>query len=907
MAINLQYSFPDVPLSITNPYVQYSNAIDTEGPLPFLKFIKTVTGTYEPEGLQAYYTHYLQVWNETKNNSAADSRQIIVDRYVEFLKDISIDYTTQSEKKFLENIDFQDPLDLEVAVSFYARKIRDIALYYSKKRDDAKFELTRKKLKGSNLGATRKIRELSLDYLSNRQLNKLEFDIEQIKSSLEIEIDELFDVTSTYFNQTPTTRYDFQTRDYDRDIFLLDDASIIDDIFAGVSQELRTLREASDLIENKRSQTKKFIGSDFYYLSTGPIVDSVVQFVTGAAFTADDPIRNLQNRDYPTLATIDRGNLQTKRDVGYFRPNKFSIVCIDTKSNSYSVNTAALKENTIYYFPDPELYGSAVDALTFIVDDTKFRNNISTGNAQGQPITGPGDTSYYGYASLIPPSPYLDHDLNAIFDNGYVHDQKRDIYGNTYGLVKPSNFQQNVNAVSTNVIKDLQLNGHTFYDTEFNEGFNFDYTTPLSAGDTETIRSGIQSYTNSFTTASLSAYYLSFRYFQPYEELILPRLSNTTFSVRDGAYFSFSLNERLPDPKSSDLSAYPGTDLFYYNSLYEGGINSVEPLQRALFDAAAPTLSANFTANIGLSANPQVVQVDCGLFSTSFDLTVTLNQQSPAYIDTTTNETMFSVVSSIVDPLHIRSQLAGNVFIKNVATNTVETLSDTLYYLESKYAPTVYNQLSSIVAFDLIYDTMFIQTPNYLVIDKVNYVDTRFVSPATFNNVITYNVNKFNKLSNRFKVGDNIFFYTLQLLDNSLSATPSAIVYPEIYKFSYSLHTSEKIFPKSQSQLIALSALFTSNTGNVLYIESASPVLTHNSTNNLFNISYLLKDNNQLPSLYTFDFDYATADVVFLSGSNYAFASDNQTFIPTSSSSLSSFSFALSSSAINVSSGELTL
>lgn len=913
MAINLQYSFPDVPLSITNPFVNTANALDTEGPLPFLTFIKTVSGSYEPEGLQAYYTHYLQLWNTTKQNSSADSRQIIVDRYSEFLKDISIDYTTLAERKFLSNMDFTDPHDLEVAVSFYARKLRDIALYYNKKRDDAKFELTRKKLRGSNLGVTRKIYELTLDYLSNRQDNKLEYSIESIKDSLEIEIGELFDTTSTYFNQEPNeTVYDFQSRDFNVDVFLFDDNTVLNSIFSNLSDELRSLQETGALLDTKRALTQKYIGSNYFYLSAGVKLlssDTHVQFITGAAFTSDNPILNFQNRDYPTIASTVRGNLADKRQVGFFRPNKFSIVCVDTKNNSYTINKDALAENTLYYFPDPEVYGNALDVITFVVDDTRCKNNISTGNAQNQPVTGPGDTSYYGYTSLIQPSPGLDHDFNYIFDQGYVHDQKHDIYGNTFGLVKNNgNFRRNVETIEKQYIKDLQLNGHTFYDTQFNEGFSFNYATALSSTTSETVRSGISSFTNSFSGNALSAYYLSFRYFSPYEDLIAPQLDTTTYEVKDNAYFTYSLDEFLPDPQSSDLSAFPGSNLFYYTELLECGLNSIVPLQRALLDSSVPTITANFTANIGLSANPNVAQIDCGMFTTPFDLNITLNTKTPAYIDEVTNSTIYNVVSTIAQPMKLRDDLLGKVFVKNYATGIVIPIEQALPYMQAKYTSAVYAQLTgSVLNFDLAYDTYFIQTPNYLVIDKISYKDNEFVTPATFNNVIELGENKFSVVSNRFKTNDGIYYYTLNLLENSLSATTNAIVYPEIYRFSYSLHSNEKIFPRTSAELLALSALFATNGGAVKFVEAASPVITFNSTNNLFNISYLLKDNNQLPCLYSYDFDYTGADVAFLSGSNYAATNDNNTFLFANTSTLSTFSFALSSAATHTQNNELIL
>ena len=118
MSSTLQYGYPEVPKSITNPNVSESNALDVNSPMSFLLFIKTVTISFEPEILQTYYNEYLKRWNSKKKNSSVVNSNVIVEKYKEFIKDVNLKYTTLEEKEFLSKIDFNDPLDLDTVLIY---------------------------------------------------------------------------------------------------------------------------------------------------------------------------------------------------------------------------------------------------------------------------------------------------------------------------------------------------------------------------------------------------------------------------------------------------------------------------------------------------------------------------------------------------------------------------------------------------------------------------------------------------------------------------------------------------------------------------------------------------------------------------------------------------------------------
>lgn len=873
MALSLQLGYPDVPKSITNSSVAKKDALDVSAPMSFLVFIKTISVSFEPDILQNYYNEYLKRWNEIKNNTTSNNEQIIIDRYRNFIEDISLNYSTLEEKKFLSQIDFNDPYDLEAVIPFYSRKLKEIALYYNNKREQTKFEITRKKIKGSNTGLQKSIIDFTINYLENKQDNKLFYDISIIKPILEVEIEELYDVYPEYFNQDPNPLiYDDKDLDYGEDIFLKSNSELIATIFSGVSDTLKQLKEVDSLFDNKRKLTEKYISTDFYYLSTG---STVTDFLSGKLFEAVDPSANFLNIDYPTTASTLRNQFKTPRQVGFFRPHKTSIVLIDGKNLSYSFDFSQLQPNSLYYFPDPKIHSSTDDIITFIVDDEFFKRNFSSGNAKNQPIYQSDNVSYYGYTSQydINKTP----NLNGLFDLGYIHDLKHDIYNNIFGLFKDnSNFKQNIQNIDTKIIKNLQLNGHTFYDDLYDEGFSFDYSVFDDTTYTETIRSGLSSFTNGFAGITATPLTLFFRYFSPYEELIAPTedILSTEFIIRDGAFFVKQTGEAYDDPISSDLNAFPGSGVYYFTDLLEAGLHTGTPLQRALLDATQPTLTADFTqTNRALTT-----EYNGGEFTTEFNFDFSFDSPQYPFSNTVFENTEYSSLSTNDESLFDREDLYGKIYVKNSVTKNTSTFLDALPYITNKFPSTVISELSgSVLNFDLVNDVFFIETPSYLVIDKILFDNNQFLNPKTSNVIIEGNQTLYNKISKRFKIKNEAYYCVMKTLTPTIS-TNNFVLYPEIYKVDLFNFTNELIFPESIADVTSNTAFFTISGEDVRYLECDQPIMTHSSRNNIFNISFILKDQNNHIFLQEYDFSL-TPSLQFIKHKQYKPLEDQESII----------------------------
>jgi len=844
MALSLQLGYPDIPKSITNPNVKAQDALDSLDPLSFLTFIKIITVSFEPDSLQNYYNYYLKSWNYIKNNKESDESNIIINKYRDFLKELSLNYTTLEEKKFLSKIDFNDPLDLDIVLNFYGRKLIELSKFYNHKRNDVKYNTLRNKLKGTNYGTNKTITELTLSYLKNVGGGKIIYDYESIKNNLEIEIEELYDSYQLYYNQSPDEKlYDNKDLDYGYDIFLKSNSEIITEVFAGFSKELINLKEIDDLLDNKRGLTEKYIATDFYYLSTG---DNLSKLVSGKLFDADNKVLNFLNREYPTTASTSQLDyLKGARSQGFFTPSKNSIILIDGKNSSYSFNLENLETNKVYYFPDPNLYGTNGDILTFTVDESFIKKNYSSGNAVNKPISTPNDTKYYGYVSKIDQNrvKYLEN----VFDLGYVDDIKYDIYGNLFGLFKDDiNYRGNVEFIDKSKIYNVLINGYTFYDDLYNEGYSFSYLPETTYDDTtynETIRTGLSTNTSNFLHRADPEITFFGGFFTPYNELITPSEFPTVYNIYDNAYILDNSGNPLIETISSDLSSFE-TDygVYYYTKLLESGITSSNPLQRALLDNTNPSLTARLVNYPKLST---IGLVDGGQFI-EYDFDIAISSDNYDLIPTTNNPTTLIQSNSAIVPT-----LTGTIFVKNSITKSTDSLLNTFPYFSSKYSHDILQQLDNdVIRFEIANDVIFIETDNYFIVDKISMSSGNIVDPKSESVVIEHSNDYFDKLSNRFKIGNDVFYIKSRTITEEVSGNNFQI-YPEIWKFDLVNFQNSKIFPLNLSDV---TDFFNVSGNNVKPTSLDSPVFTYNSRNNLFNFSFLLKDQNNYPRLHTYIF-----------------------------------------------------
>ena len=140
--------------------------------------------------------------NSTDNVKTGDD---IAFRYRQFLKNIIL-YVTQEDvetQRYLANLDFNDKNDVAIALPFYVKRLKEIALYYASKRkelEDVKYRINKK---GSTEGFKRFIKNLILTLVSDPSFKsrhpKLAIpDYDIILKNTAINIEQLYDINTDY-------------------------------------------------------------------------------------------------------------------------------------------------------------------------------------------------------------------------------------------------------------------------------------------------------------------------------------------------------------------------------------------------------------------------------------------------------------------------------------------------------------------------------------------------------------------------------------------------------------------------------------------------------------------------------------------------------------------------------------
>ena len=150
------------------------------------------------------YNAYLREWNVRSGVNAGKHKTTITETYISLLKEIVINYTTLEEKRFFSNIDFTNKTELDAVLPFFSKRIKEIILYVTKKRDAVKYEKMKNSFNGTKDGIRRILRDKILKLLDGDDVESFKGqqlpDIKSIIPNLRIEVNELYDLSDEYFD-----------------------------------------------------------------------------------------------------------------------------------------------------------------------------------------------------------------------------------------------------------------------------------------------------------------------------------------------------------------------------------------------------------------------------------------------------------------------------------------------------------------------------------------------------------------------------------------------------------------------------------------------------------------------------------------------------------------------------------
>ena len=230
-------------------YYSVTNTLDDEKrdlrvPFSFLDFIK-YTGVNDKENELENYKDYLKEWEEYTSISLTSININVKDQFIAFLEEVKLLFFNNEEKRYFDNLDFNDDEQVSIAIPFFTTKIKEISQYYKKKRESITGNLQYIKRKGSPQGAERFIKELIFDIYSGDDIEpglRRPDDLESFINTIDIGIERFYDTFNDYYDLDPKkspefydvtsgNRYDFfssNTNTLSSNFYINEDTAISD-------------------------------------------------------------------------------------------------------------------------------------------------------------------------------------------------------------------------------------------------------------------------------------------------------------------------------------------------------------------------------------------------------------------------------------------------------------------------------------------------------------------------------------------------------------------------------------------------------------------------------------------------------------------------------------------------------
>jgi hypothetical protein len=175
---------------------------DNISPLGFQDWLN-LQNTLVPEKQEVEYLNYIKKWFLNNNKNKDDAKNSFKDEYIQLLKDLSFIFGENEFDNFLSSIDNASEEDLIHTIPFFAKKLKQISIILSKKRESVKQAKLKYNLIGSNNGLEKILYEYVLKSFTKNNNNISQIptskflnlfpELSSVKKNFFIEVEELHD------------------------------------------------------------------------------------------------------------------------------------------------------------------------------------------------------------------------------------------------------------------------------------------------------------------------------------------------------------------------------------------------------------------------------------------------------------------------------------------------------------------------------------------------------------------------------------------------------------------------------------------------------------------------------------------------------------------------------------------
>tara|TARA_R110000824_G_scaffold5697_1_gene26307 strand:+ start:4181 stop:6481 length:2301 start_codon:yes stop_codon:yes gene_type:complete len=762
--------------------------LNTTNPLSFLEWKAYYEDISDASELSIRYNNYLIEWKDQKQVTANTNTDYAKGIYIQFINNLNLSPLDKNVSRFIERIDTDDIYELELSIHYFAEIIQSQLKNVRDLREEVKFSTTKNKLKTSKLGIQKYIKNYIARLLNsdefikeNTNTNISDIDIQKIANSISVNLknyiadefvyniqavdkDLILNIARRVRNEVPNVlqllsinKNGKQPKVQTNNISTPNSMLSINEPFTNFERlPGRYFRGENKTIDNlkfshERGLIEKYLANDLYHLSGNKQNAKIKQL-----FNNTNPTNNLTQRYNPNLYGVPYNIKSTEIFPYQLSFKNTGTTNFYSSGLTFNINLSAFKGRE-YVVPNPHKYEPGVKAVGYIKNSKTgeilrnikikqrvpliFKAKTSTykNDTQGSSVEIYNNKLLrnYGYQSQENSLDYSVAGVNKREDNiSFWNDAQGQIDWNntdTYPISVLNSYPE------ASRLDDLLITNKTGIklrsDVYGNEFYFIKPVYPKRYAGTTYIEAEVTTTAGCVTAAE----YYDALYFNPLLSALSAteyESSGTLYSSVTGMYDEFIVNDSTLCSLGTvgyGATAWVGplTDFscttIHTEALSCGSVSAVSAIDGGPFlnhpGTSTDLLKSYFT--------------DTTVPYFSIDATAIYSSTTTTWELSTTNEITTSSVR-LFDQQFIS---AGEIYVRNIFTQTVDPLSTAFVNVFNKHTTgnTKSNILSTsnILDFDVIENTIYIQTSAETVTELYDFVDGSFKNNASSKSIVT--------------------------------------------------------------------------------------------------------------------------------------------------------------------------
>jgi hypothetical protein len=193
------------------PTLMSSLVVDNSAPFSYKEWLKLYQGIIPGQEFKQYNT-YLTDWYKQKSKLTTDSKTQIKLNYLALLKQLQLYFSKEETENWYNNVDIENEKELLLAIPYFARKLKEISLYYLQFRETIKQTRLHYNQIGTNTNIVKQLQNLIFSNYTQKsnQIINIPFSVwnhipqlSGVTNTLSIQIEELYD-KENYLDKSPT-------------------------------------------------------------------------------------------------------------------------------------------------------------------------------------------------------------------------------------------------------------------------------------------------------------------------------------------------------------------------------------------------------------------------------------------------------------------------------------------------------------------------------------------------------------------------------------------------------------------------------------------------------------------------------------------------------------------------------